>query len=233
MKTIRIIQYAFAAIGLAMLAGALFWYQSVKSFVAEASVAQGTVVELARSQSGSGSPTFRPVVRFKAADGQAVEFTSSSGSNPPSYRRGETVEVFYRPSDPQNALINGLFALWGGPLIVGGMGAAFFLIGAGLWLSTRLKGQRDEYLRARGMPIQTKFQGVEINRSFEVNGAHPFRIVTQWQNPATSEVHIFKSNDLWFDPSDYIKHEQVTVFIEQNNPKNYLVDLSFLPKLAA
>jgi len=103
MKTIGIIQYAFAAIGLAMLAGTLFWYQSVKSFVAEASVAQGTVVELARSQSGSDSPTFRPVVRFKAADGQAVEFTSSSGSNPPSYRRGETVEVFYRPSDPQDA----------------------------------------------------------------------------------------------------------------------------------
>jgi hypothetical protein len=232
MKAIAIVKYAFSVIGLAMLAGALFWYQSVKSFVAGASLAQGTVVELSRSQSGSDSPTYRPVVRFNAPNGQAVEFTSSMGSNPPSYRKGETVEVLYTPSDPQHAMINGFLPLWGGPLIVGGMGSVFFLIGGGIWLFTRLKGQRDEYLRMHGTPIQTKFQAVELNRGLTVNGANPFRVVTQWQDPATSELHVFRSNNLWFDPSDYIKQRQITVFIEASDPKKYFVDLSFLPKLA-
>jgi hypothetical protein len=233
MKTVAIVKYAFSALGLAMLAGALLWYQSVKSFVSAASVAQGTVAELVRSQSGSDSPTYRPVVRFIAANGQAVEFTSSAGSNPPSHSRGEKIEVLYQPSDPQNAKINGFFPLWGGSLIVGGLGTVFFLVGAGIWLFTRLKGQRDEYLRAHGMPVQTKFQCVEVNRSLEINGSHPFRVVTQWQNPATSELHIFKSNNLWFDPSDHIKRQQITVFIAADNPQKYLVDLSFLPKLAS
>jgi hypothetical protein len=233
MNVIAIVKYLFTAVGLAMVAGALFWYQSVKSFVAQASVAPGTVVDLVRSQSGSDSPTYRPVVRFSAANGQAIEFTSNTGSNPPSYSRGEKVEVFYKPSDPQKAMLNGFFSLWGGPLIVGALGSVFFLIGGGIWLYTRLRGQRDEYLRTHGMPIQTKFQSVEINRSLEVNGSHPFRIVTQWQDPATSMLHVFKSNNLWFDPTDHIKQHQITVFIEGNNPKKYFVDLSFLPKLAS
>jgi len=232
MKTIAIIKYAFTTVGLALLIGALFWYQNVKTFIAGASVAQGTVVELVRSQSGSDSPTYRPVVRFNA-NGRAVEFVSSSGSNPPSYSRGEKVEVFYQPSKPQNAMINGFFSLWGGPLIVGGLGAVFFLVGGSILVVTRLKGQRDEHLRTHGTPIQTKYQGVEINRGLEVNGAHPFRVVTQWQDPATSELHIFKSNNLWFDPSEHIKQQQITVFIEGGNPKKYFVDLSFLPKLAS
>jgi hypothetical protein len=233
MKSIAIVKYAFSALGLAMLAGALFWYQSVTAFVAGASLAQGTVTELVRSQSGGDSPTYRPVVRFNAADGQAVEFVSSAGSNPPSYSKGEKVEVFYKPSDPQKAMINGFFSLWGGPLIVGGMGAVFFLIGGGIWLFSRLRGQRDEYLRTRGTPIQTKFQNVELNRGLTVNGANPFRVVTQWQDPTTSELHVFRSNNLWFDPTDHIKQGQITVFIEGNNPKKYFVDLSFLPKLAS
>jgi len=232
MKTVAIIKYGFAAIGLAMLAGALYWYQHVKTFVAGASVAEGTVVELVRSQSGSDSPTYRPVVRF-SANGQSVQFTSSMGSNPPSYDRGEKVEVFYKPSNPQDAMINGFLALWGGPLIVGGLGAVFFLVGAGIWLGMRLKGQRDDYLKAHGTPIQTKFQTVELNRSLNVNGSHPFRIVTQWQDPVTAEIHVFKSNNLWFDPTDHIKQQQITVFIEGNNPKKYFVDVSFLPKLAS
>jgi hypothetical protein len=230
-KIVSIIKYSFSAVGLVMLAGAAFWYQSLRSFVAEASLAPGRVVELVRSQTGNNSPTYRPVVRFTAADGEAVEFTST-GSNPPSYYKGEKVEVLYKPRIPQDAMIKSFFSLWGGPLSLGGTGAIFFLIGGGIWLFTGLKGRRDEYLRTRGTPIQTKFQAVEINENFTVNGVHPFRVVTQWQNPATSELYIFKSNNLCSDPSSYIKQQQITVFIDGSNPNKYFVDLSFLPKLA-
>ena len=65
----------------------------------------------------------------------------------------------------------------------------------------------------------------------EVNGAHPFRIVTQWRNPETSKLHVFRSDNLWFDPSEHIKTQTITVFIDQGNPKKYFVDVSFIPKL--
>ena len=111
-------------------------------------------------------------------------------------------------------------------------GQRFFLIGIGMFLVGGLKNRKEAFLKLHGIPIQTKFQSVELNTALSVNGRHPFRVLGQWQNPATSEVHIFHSNNLWFDPSEYLEGKNITVFIEKNNPKKFYVDLSFLPKLA-
>jgi Protein of unknown function (DUF3592) len=235
MKTIAIIKYVFSAIGIAMLAGALFWGQNTRSFLSQASTAQGTVIDLVRSRSSgsSSSGTYAPVVRFVTAKGEKIEFTSSTGSNPPSYSQGESVEVLYQPGAPRDATINGFVSLWLGPMIVGGIGSVFFLIGGGIILYSVLHGRKEEYLRQNGTRILTTFQSVELNTSLAVNGRHPFRVFTQWTNPSTSEIHVFASDNLWFDPSPHIHDRPITVFIEPGNPKKYYVDLSFLPKLAA
>ena len=238
MKTIAIIKYVFAAIGIAMLAGALYWVQNIRSFLAQASTAQGTVIDMVRSSSSrsssSSSPgTWAPVVRFVTAKGEKIEFTSSTGSNPPSYSQGESVEVLYQPGAPGDARIHGFVSLWLGPMIVGGIGSIFFLIGGGIALASVLQGRKVEYLRQNGTRILTTFQSVELNTSLSVNGRHPFRVFTQWTNPSTSEIHVFESDNLWFDPSPHINNRAITVFIEPGNPKKYYVDLSFLPKLAS
>ena len=232
MKTIAIIKYVFAAIGIAMLAGALYWVQNIRTFLAQAGSAQGTVIDLVRSSSSS-SGTWAPVVRFVTAKGEKIEFTSSTGSNPPSYSQGESVEILYDPGKPRDARINGFVALWLGPMIVGGIGSVFFLIGGGIVLASVLQGRKEEYLKQNGTRILTTFQSVELNTSLSVNGRHPFRVFTQWTNPTTSEIHVFESDNLWFDPSPHINNRSITVFIEPGNPKKYYVDLSFLPKLAA
>lgn len=231
MKTIAIVKYVFAAVGVALLAGAFLWWQSVSAFVAGAARAQGTVVDLIASRS-SDSTTYRPEVRFTAPGGRVVQFISGAGSNPPGYSRGESVEVLFEPSRPDKAMVNGFFSLWGGPLIVGGLGGVFFLVGAAILVATRLAGQRSERLRMLGTPVQANFQQVELNESLRVNGAHPFRIVAQWQDPATSQVHVFRSANLWFDPSDYLKSKTLTVYVDPADPRKYLLDTSFLPKLA-
>jgi hypothetical protein len=233
MNTLTVVKYVFPAIGIAMLAGALFWVQNIRSFLAQASTAQGTVVELVQSRSrSSNSSTYAPVVRFVTAKGEKIEFTSGAGSNPPSYSQGESVEVLYEPGAPRDARINGFDSLWLGPTIVGGIGSIFFLIGGGIALASALQGRKVEYLTQNGTRILTTFQSVELNTSLTVNGRHPFRVFTQCANPSTSEIHVFKSDNLWFDPSPHIKDRAITVFIEPGNPKKYYVDLSFLPKLA-
>ncbi len=231
MNTISIIKYLFSAIGLGLLCGALFLFQNTRSFIESASVAEGRVVELVRSRT-SDSTTYRPVVEFNTANGELIEFTSTSGSNPPSYARGETVKVFYRATDPQRARIDGFFSLWGMSTIFGGLGAVFFLIGGGIILFTFLGNRKTEYLKTHGTPITTKFQSIELNRSLRVGGRSPYRVITQWQNPRTSEIHVFSSKNLWFDPTGYMDRENIRVFIERDNPKKYFVDLSFLPRLA-
>jgi hypothetical protein len=226
MKTVAIIKYVFTLVGIGMLAGTIFFYQRTRSFVDGVETAEGTVVELNRSSS-----TYRPVVRFRDRRGEEIEFMSSTGSNPPSYSRGERVEVLYLPSRPDQAQINGFFSLWLGPLILGFLGVVFLLIGGGIMFLAGKGGRNEAYLKVHGTRIETDFQSVQLNTSMRINGRSPYRVLTQWRNPATSEMHVFQSDNIWWDPTEYVP-KRVTVLIDRNNPKKYHVDLSFLPKLA-
>ncbi len=214
-----------------MLVGAYFLYANTQDFLKSALTADGTVIELVRSRS-TDSVTYRPVVEFKTRDGSTIEFVSSSGSNPPSYSKGEVVNVYYQEFSPEQAKISGFFSLWGGSVILGGIGSAFFLFGFVIMLSGILATKKAEYLRRYGVPIKAKFQGVQTNSSLEVNGRNPYQITAQWKNPATSEIHVFNSENIWFDPTDHIHGDEITVLIEKDNPKKYYIDISFLPKMA-
>ena len=88
-------------------------------------------------------------------------------------------------------------------------------------------------MKRSGTPIKAKYESVEINRSLKVNGKRPYKIHAQWLNPETDEVHIFDSDNIWFDPTDYITDDEITVLIDKKNPKRYFVDTSFLPRMAS
>jgi Protein of unknown function (DUF3592) len=230
-KIIVIVKYAFAAIGIAMLSGAFFLYQNTSSFLAKAVKVDGAVIENVRKNS-NGSTTYWPVIQFTDSSGANVEFTSASGSNPASYSEGDTVEVVYSPDEPEKAKIKSFFPLWGAATIVGGIGFVFSLIGGGMMVFGFLKNRKTEYLKTYGVQIQAEFKSVERNSALSVNDQHPYQIVAQWLSPSTGELHIFQSDNIWFDPTDYVKTEKVRVYIERDNPKKYLMDISFLPKLA-
>lgn len=232
MKTLAVLKYGAALLGAGLLAGGLYWARQNQSLVAEGSRAEGTVVSLIDTGSGS-KRKWKPLVRFVAADGRSVEFTTSTSSSPPAYSVGERVRVLYRASSPEEAAIDGFLALWLGPLILGGVGAGFLGIGGGMIVYAKARARLAERLRTQGMPIQAKFQGVELNAGLHVNGRHPYRVVAQWQNPASGEIHVFHSENLWYDPSEHIRRDELTVYIDQADPRKYFVDLSFLPKLAS
>lgn len=231
MKTLNILKYVFAIFGACMLAGAFAIYSSTASFLERSVSSQGTVVELIRSRS-SDSINYYPLVQFVTSDGQQVEFQSNSGSNPPLYDQGERVSVLYEPSSPQAAKINGFFSLWGGALIVSGIGLVFLLIGGGMLVYGAIKNRSNANLQKNGVEIHASFQGVEQNTGLTVNGRSPFRLVCQWQHPQTRELHVFRSENLWFDPTDLVSQERIPVRVDEGNLKKYWVDTSFLPKLA-
>ena len=231
MQAISFASTVFTTVGVVLLVGAGFASQKTRSFLADAAKAEGTVIELKASRS-QDSTTDRPVVRFIGPNGQTVEFTSSTGSDPPLHKAGQKVEVWYRPTEPRNAKINGFFSLWGVSAIMGGMGGVFFLIGSSMLVAGARKRRQDEFLRTHGLPIETEFLGVEQNAAVTLNGRHPYRVLTQWLNPVTSELHVFKSDNLWVDPSSHLQGRKITVLIDRNPPQHYWVDLSFLPKLA-
>lgn len=113
---------AFVAIGIVLLLiGAVLLVRTAQ-FVTKAEHATGTVVGVSRETDSDGEVFFYPVVRFTTADGEQIQFKSSSGSSPASHDTGDTVGVLYDLDDPGDAELSGFLDLWGLPII-------FFFIG--------------------------------------------------------------------------------------------------------
>ncbi|MHC0443730.1 DUF3592 domain-containing protein, partial [Flavobacterium sp. 3-210] len=73
-------------------------------------------------------------------------------------------------------------------------------------------------LKFNGRSIITKFDNVNINYNYKVNGRSPYVIYSQWLNPATNEMHLFQSEDIWYNPTDFILSEEIKVLIDPSNP---------------
>lgn len=234
----NIILGLFLAVGVAMLVFAFNSFQSTRTFLAEAERASGTVVSLERKVSrdsdGNRSVTYYPVVRFTTPSGTSRQFQNASGSNPPAYREGERVDVLYHPDNLADARIDGFMSVWGMAVILSALGLVFSG-GTGGTLFWRLRRARIiRRVKQTGRVVRVRLEGVERNRRVRVNGRNPYRLTAQWRNPATGKVHVFFSDNLWFDPSDYLPEDgQVSVMINPDDPNQYWLDTGFLPERAA
>lgn len=113
-------------IALLSLSGFLFYDRLV--FMASADRADGEVTDLEHVRSSNkNNPdgTWRPRVQFRTPSGAFVDFTPSSSSGTPRYEIGESVGVFFQPSNPNELLLDDWLELWGGALIAGLIGATF------------------------------------------------------------------------------------------------------------
>ncbi len=134
----------FGLVGLVLLSVAIAIAVSTAGFLASAGRTDGTVVGLAERTSttrGSDGHTRRTTVWYPTVEftvgGRRYAFQSSTGSNPPSHERGESVPVAYDPSDPSDARIASFWSAFLAPLIVGGLGVVFTPIGAVLFVKGR------------------------------------------------------------------------------------------------
>jgi hypothetical protein len=76
----------------------------------------------------NGQRFFHPVVRFETEDGSKVISISNWGSWRKPGAVGSVVQVRYNPSNPRWAEINCVANVWGIPLTVLGLLAAFILM---------------------------------------------------------------------------------------------------------
>lgn len=229
--TQQLLKILFTTIGIGMIAGALWAGYSTRTFLADAARAEGVVLDFEQHRS-SDSTRYSPVVRFTARDGREITFVSSWSSNRRGMAHGETVTVLYPPASPADARIERFFDLWGLSAILGGIGVVFLGFGVGFILADVHARRRARDLKLNGRLIQADVQGVERSTGLSVNGQTPYRIRCQWQDPATGDVHVFASENLWYDPTAFITSQQIGVRIDPKRPSRYWVDVSALPELA-
>jgi hypothetical protein len=80
-------------------------------------------------------------------------------------------------------------------------------------------------------PIMATVVDVSLNSQLRVNGRSPWRIHAQWLDPATNKVHVFDSEDMWFDPAPYLDPE-IRVLVDPNGVSRYWVDVNTPPEMA-
>ncbi|MFF4618995.1 DUF3592 domain-containing protein [Nonomuraea jabiensis] len=147
----------FGLVGLVLLCVGVAIAVSTAGFLASAERTDGTVVGLAARTTttrGSDGHTRRttlwyPTVEFTVG-GRRYAFQSSTGSNPPSREKGESVPVAYDPSDPSDARIASFWSAFLAPVIVGGLGVVFTPIGAVLFVQGRRIARPPRAGRAAG-----------------------------------------------------------------------------------
>jgi Ca2+/Na+ antiporter len=123
-----------------------------------------------------------------------------------------------------------IMAVSGNTAFYVGLASLLFLASVVIKLVSRRKRRHAEKLRSRGRQVDAEVQKVELNKNFSVGGVNPYIIWSRWVDSSTGETRQFKSGNLWFDPTDYVAGKTVPVFMAVDNPEDYYMDLSFLPK---
>ncbi|SEW52193.1 DUF3592 domain-containing protein [Chitinophaga arvensicola] len=231
-SSVSLVFNIFLAVGVLMLVIAAVISYSIQKFDAGAVKTTGHVVDLIqRGSSGSrGGSTYSPVVIYTDNKGQEHRYTPSFSSNPPGYKVGEFVGIYYDPKNPDEAKMVG-WSEYIGAMIAGGLGFVFGAIGLGYHLVRRRNSRRHAQLLQSGQLIQADFLSVEVNRFVHVNHRHPFYIRCEGKNPLTGRKSSFKSGFIWSDPTPYMAlHKKLDVYVDQQNDRRYYVDISFLEK---
>jgi hypothetical protein len=222
----------FLVVGVLLLGVAGVVAVRTVQFLGGANSATGEVVELVPHRSSKGGTTWSPVVSY-TVNGEVHRLEGSYSSNVLMYEVGERVTVRYEPGNPGEARIDGWLGTWLLPTILGGIGVVFGAVGGGFLLVRLRRRRRRDWLLANGARIQARLIGVEQNTSFSVNGRSPWRLRCQWQDPSTGRVHVFVSDDVWYDPGPFVKKDELDVLIDASNPARHHVDISFLPEQAS
>jgi len=145
----RIIVSAFLLLGLVLDCIALMHAVSTIRLLRQSVAVDGKIVWMDRVHRVNRTGFwYMPVVRFPLENGEAFTVRSNKGSNPPAFKVGDAVKVYYKPEHPEWALINTFDQLWAADTGLGFVGIVVMGLGA---LMLRGRGMaRQRYVAVMG-----------------------------------------------------------------------------------
>jgi hypothetical protein len=131
----------FFLIGLGILVSGIFSVFKVRRQIRGSAKTRGKVTGFG-SKMGQSGQIFCPQVEFVIPNGQTIRFQSAVGTQPPSYRIGQQVQVIYQISNPPQAEIDSAMTLWFVPgcmLLMGLLFSGLGLILSGIGILIQVK----------------------------------------------------------------------------------------------
>lgn len=167
----------------------------------------------------------KPILEFRTAGGQRVRIEGKISASPSPYKIGERVFVFYDPAEPGDALIDAFIERWFLPLLFGGFGTVFLLVGGTMFALARRSSRRLARLQREGQRFDGRIAAIEQNRFTKINGRRPWQVLVTWTD-AQGVSHSTHSEMLRDNPAARFKvGDRVTVIADPANPKISWVDL--------
>ena len=234
MKTLRKVGIIFSIVGIICLIAFSGSVINTKNLIDNAIHTTGEVIDYSivesKDENGRKRSTFYPIVQFIDDAGNDATFIASYSSSGP--QKGDIVNVMYESGKPEMAKLSDSFMdLWGVSLITGIFALLFCTIGFSTYFYSNKDKRNAKRAQFYTRIIKAKVNGSFIKRSFKVNGRSPYYIEAQWLDLRSNEMHIFNSEYIWYDPTNYLP-EEVTIKTDRDNIKKYWMDVSFLPKRA-
>lgn len=235
MKKLSIAGICVLIIGLILFGFVPLAIKSTKEFIANTITVPGMVVDMdvkrTKDSDGHWHTSEMPIVEY--VDENKVVHRFRSNYTAATIDHGSSVTVRYLKGKNDSAEIDAFVNRWMSTIVL----IVFGFIGVGtgvilLWFGIKGSLLESKAKKSYTQEIMAKIIGIEQNTSLIVNGRSPYRITAQWLNPESQQVHLFKSPNVWFDPTDFVKQKEVLVRTSPRNAKKYLMDISFLPKVA-
>lgn len=228
-KLVKIICTIFIVAGIILLVAGFGWIHQKQNFLANCLETEGHVIDLSWKDD-----TAYAVFRFvDERTGEEITVVSSLGRKPLAYSVGQEVCVLYDPLNPHNAVIKSFWNIWFTPIVLTSLGGIFLSVGLIPFGFDVRRRRTVEYLKTRGETIHGKVINIYVDTTYRVQGQHPWRIAVQWVNPNSGRLHVFKSDRIWYNPSEFVKiGEEMEVRIDPKNPKRHWVNIDHLPKRA-
>ncbi|MEA5466670.1 DUF4870 domain-containing protein [Leptothoe sp. PORK10 BA2] len=99
-------------IPLAALLGSLTWWHNRTNWIASLAPTTGTVVQVLEKVDDYDNTVYKPVIKYEVPEKESYEFSPDIWSESLIYRKGESVDLLYSPTDPADAIINEWFEKW-------------------------------------------------------------------------------------------------------------------------
>ena len=103
------------------------------------------------------------------------------------------------------------------------IGAIFAAIGFGLLIAHHRRMAMHEELLRFGLQVQGMVTDIRVDRTIEVNGRHPLRIMVQAVHPVTGETLNLKGPRVW--EATLSTGDAVAVYFDPQNDKRFTVQL--------
>lgn len=217
-KVFLILAAIFLGIGTIFLAVAISITIFSYGFFQDALSTEGVISDIVRDSSSHDKQDHDVYITYNI-DGQ--EYESEINYYSSSMEIGQKITVYYIEDNKTDIRIKEYLL----PIIFGSIGAVFFIIGFVFLLLSHKRRQSILWLKEHGIRINARITGVSLLHNISVNNRHPYVVNCQYVDEVNKAVYNFRSDYLWYNPSEQLQGDEITVLVDPINFKKYSVEL--------